>query len=337
MLNNNKVSFRHTKGNRMNQTKQNGAKQNKTNQKTIRTQGTIFVFFPDLELPETFLCRTVSIAVKALSNTDKTLQKTSLKNVVKDLEHLANVKSRFSATANCALMYLKTQICILEVQTDQFWNSPSVLCCNCGSLTPDVVEELIVLSYKMDTLFVGLDSEQRGMIREIRLLAHSLLIIYLHRNNSKALQSNSVAVSVWEQLLARIRSQNKLHGSGERNHESLIRTLGSFQDFVESNITKPFVIVDHLQSLVSSCQPPPLALENQLRQASAVINEPQGGSDNPLRFTAGLTLGVDVDADITNVMHTSQVYIQVSYTYSMPSFVHMCKTIRLRLHCAGAK
>ncbi|CAB3996489.1 Hypothetical predicted protein [Paramuricea clavata] len=210
-------------------------------------------------------------------------------------------------------MYLKTQICILEVQTDQFWNSPSVLCCNCGSLTPDVVEELIVLSYKMDTLFVGLDSEQRGMIREIRLLAHSLLIIYLHRNNSKALQSNSVAVRVWEQLLARIRSQNKLNGSGERTHESLIRTLGSFQDFVESNITKPFVIVDHLQSLVSSYQPPPLALENQLRQASAVINEPQGGSDNPLRFTAGLTLGVDIDADITNVMHTSQVYIQVVF------------------------
>jgi hypothetical protein len=167
----------------------------------------------------------------------------------------------------------------------------------------------------MDTLFVGLDSEQRRMVREIRLLAHSLLIIYLHRNNSKALQSNSVAVSVWEQLLARIRSQNKLHspGSGEDDDESLIRTLGSFQDFVESNITKPFVIVDHLQSLVSGYRPPPLALENQLRQASAVINEPQGGSDNPLRFTAGLTLGVDVDADITNVMHTSQVYIQVSY------------------------
>jgi hypothetical protein len=279
----------------------------------LKIDENINVFSSGLELPETFLCRTLSVAVKAFANSDKKLQKTSLKNVVKDLEHLANVKSRFSATANCALMYLKTQICILDVQTDQFWNSPSVLCCNCGSLAPDVVEELIVLSYKMDTLFVGLDSEQRGKIREIRLLAHSLLIIYLHRNSSKALQSNSVAVSVWEQLLARIRAQNKLHGPGEVDNESLIRTLGSFQDFVESNITKPFVIVDHLQSLVSNYQPPPLTLENQLRQASAVINEPQGGSDNPLRFTAGLTLGVDVDADITNVMHTSQVYIQVSY------------------------
>lgn len=250
-------------------------------------------------------------------NTDKNLQKASLKNVIKDLQHLANVRSRFSATANCALMYLKSQLCILEVQTEQFWNNPSVLCCNCGSLTPDVVEELIVLSYKMDTLFVGLDSEQREMIREIRLIAHSLLIIYLHRNNSKALQSNSLAVSVWEQLLARIRSQNKLHGSGELNDESLIRTLGTFQNFVECNITKPLVIVDHLQSLVSSYQPPALKLENQLRQASAVINEPQGRSDNPLRFTAGLTLGVDVHADITNVMHTSQVYIQVSDTSNL--------------------
>lgn len=266
-----------------------------------------------MELPETFLCRTLTAAVKAFSNSsDKHRQKTILRNVAKDLEHLASVNSRFSATAKCALMYLETKISILEVQTDQFWNSPSVLCCNCGSLTPDVVENLIVLSYKMDTLFVGLDSEQREIIREIRLLAHSLLIIYLHRSNPKALQSNSVAVSIWEQLLARIRSQNKLHGSDEQKTGSLTQSLGSFQDFVESNITNPFVIVDHLQSLVTSYQEPPLTLENQVRQASAVINEPQGGSDNPLRFTAGLTLGVDVDADIKNVMHISQVYIQVS-------------------------
>ena len=266
-----------------------------------------------MELPETFLCKTLSVAVKAFSNPDKSSQKTRLKNAIKDLEHLANVKSRFSATANCALIYLKTQICILEVQTDRFWDSSSVLCCNCGALTQDLVEELVVLSYKMDTLFVGLDSEQRGMIREIRLLAHSLLIIHLHRNNPKALQSTSVAVSIWEQLLARIRTQNKLHDSSEHIQESLIQALGSFQEFVESNITQPFVIVDHLQSLVTRYQPPPFELENQLRQATAVINEPQGGSDNPLRFAAGLTLGVDVDADIMNVMHTSQVYVQVSY------------------------
>ncbi|XP_028400177.1 integrator complex subunit 4-like isoform X2 [Dendronephthya gigantea] len=267
----------------------------------------------DSKLPDTFLAKTLSIAVKALSNSDKNLQKASLRNVANDLEHLAKVKSRFSATANCALLYLKTQICILDVQTDQFWDSPSILCCNCGSLTPELVEELVVLSYKMDTLFVGLDSEQREMIREIRLVAHSLLIIYLHRNSSKALQSNSVAVSVWEQLLARIRSQNKLHCPSERNQESFIRTLSLFQEFVECNITKPSVIVDHLQSLVGSYQLRPLVLENQLRRASAVMNEPQGGCDNPIRFTAGLTLGVDVDADITNVVCTSQVFIQVVF------------------------
>lgn len=265
----------------------------------------------ELEKPETFLYKSLSRAAKALSIPDKKSQKTSLKNVVKDLQHLARVKSRFSSTANCALLYLRSQLRVLEVQTDEFWNSPSVLCPNCGSLTPDMVEELIASSYKMDSLFMGLDSEQREIIREIRLLAHGLLIIYLHRSNPKALQNNNVGVHVWEQFLARLRCHRKFDGIGNRNNESLIRTLGSFQDFVEYNITNPLVIVDYLHSLVSGYRVPALVLENQLRQTEAVISEPQGGSDNPLRFTAGLTLGVDVNAEITNITHTSQVYVQV--------------------------
>ena len=142
----------------------------------------------------------------------------------------------------------------------------------------------------------------------------------MHRSNPKALQNNSVGVNVWEQLLARLRCHTKFHGSGEQDGESLIRTFGSFQDFVECNITNPLVIVDHVQSLVNTYQLRALVLENQLRQAEAVMNEPQGGSDNPLRFTAGLTLGIDVDAEITNIASTSQVYVQVrteKYIYLM--------------------
>lgn len=278
------------------------------------------MYFTDLDKPETFFRKSLSRAVKALSTSEKKSRKANLQNVVDDLQHLAKVKSRFSSTANCALLYLRSQLRVLEVQTDQFWNSPSVLCSNCGSLTPDVIEELIVSSYKMEALFMGLDSEQREMIREIRLLAHGLLIIYMHRSNPKALQNNSVGVNVWEQLLARLRCHTKFHGSGEQDGESLIRTFGSFQDFVECNITNPLVIVDHVQSLVNTYQLRALVLENQLRQAEAVMNEPQGGSDNPLRFTAGLTLGIDVDAEITNIASTSQVYVQVrteKYIYLM--------------------
>lgn len=210
-------------------------------------------------------------------------------------------------------MYIKNQIAVLEIQTQPFWDSPSVLCCNCGLLTPALLQNLIVFSYKMDALFVGLDADQREAIREIRLLAHSLLILYLHRNSPKALQSNSMAVSVWEQLLARVRSQSKLSRSADGNRESLIKSFSSFQDFVESNITKPLIIVDYLQSLVLDFQPSSLVVENQLREASAIINEPQAGSDNPLRFLAGLTLCIDIDADISNVTHTSQVYVQVNW------------------------
>ena len=273
-----------------------------------------------MEKPETFLWKTLLRTRQALSVPDKNLQKAKLKNIVEDLRHLANVNSQFSSTANCALLYITSQLSILQVQTDQFWSKPSVLCSHSGSLSCDVVEDLIVSSYKLNALFVGLDSEQREMIREIRLLAHGLLVIYTHRNNPKALQNNTVGVRIWEQLLARLRSHTKYHGAGVRENGSLLQTLATFQDFVECNITKPFVIVDYLTSLVTQYQLPDLRLDNQLRQAEAVVNKPQGGSDNPLRFTAGLTLGVDVDAEITNITNITNVYVQVSVSYSI-SFI----------------
>jgi hypothetical protein len=53
-------------------------------------------------------------------------------------------------------------------------------------------------------------------------------------------------------------------------------------------------------------------LMNKVRKAYAVIHEPAKVSDNPIKFTAGLTAAVLLIADIENVSRIENVRVQVS-------------------------
>ena len=46
---------------------------------------------------------------------------------------------------------------------------------------------------------------------------------------------------------------------------------------------------------------------------SATIIEPTGESDNPMKFTAGLLLGIDLDCEIQNLVDTANVRVRVKY------------------------
>ena len=87
-----------------------------------------------------------------------------------------------------------------------------------------------------------------------------------------------------------------------------------FPSFFESNITNPSVVMDYIHSVMLSHQVASLQLTSSLRQASAVLNEPRGGSDNPLCFSAGLTLGINVEAILENVSDAAKVRVQVHRT-----------------------
>lgn len=46
---------------------------------------------------------------------------------------------------------------------------------------------------------------------------------------------------------------------------------------------------------------------------SAVINEPRGDADTAYKFTAGMVIGIPLDADIRNIRDTSIVRVKIKY------------------------
>eukprot|EP00061_Rhincodon_typus_P010889 g35509.t1 len=64
---------------------------------------------------------------------------------------------------------------------------------------------------------------------------------------------------------------------------------------------KPAEMVKILQTTLRHSSFLLLTLPEQVHRASATIIEPTGESDNPLRFTSGLVVALDVDATLEHV------------------------------------
>lgn len=69
-----------------------------------------------------------------------------------------------------------------------------------------------------------------------------------------------------------------------------------------------------LHSALKLVQPATCPVLKRLRKAFATIHEPAKVSDNPVKFTAGLTTAVLLIADIENVVQVENIRIQVRFS-----------------------
>ncbi|MEQ2157857.1 Integrator complex subunit 4, partial [Goodea atripinnis] len=76
---------------------------------------------------------------------------------------------------------------------------------------------------------------------------------------------------------------------------------------------KPVELVKILQTTLRQSGLLQLRLPEQINRATATIIEPTGESDNPLRFTSGLVVALDIDATLEHVQDPQdKVKVQVN-------------------------
>uniref|UniRef100_A0A672PW21 Integrator complex subunit 4 n=1 Tax=Sinocyclocheilus grahami TaxID=75366 RepID=A0A672PW21_SINGR len=108
--------------------------------------------------------------------------------------------------------------------------------------------------------------------------------------------------------------------------------LPHFQDsFVEKLLElmprltacKPLDLVKILQTTLRQSRFIHLKLPEQIHRASATIIEPTGESDNPLKFTSGLVVALDIDATLEHVQDPqTTVKVQVLYPDGQSHIIH---------------
>uniref|UniRef100_A0A803SSI8 Integrator complex subunit 4 n=1 Tax=Anolis carolinensis TaxID=28377 RepID=A0A803SSI8_ANOCA len=87
--------------------------------------------------------------------------------------------------------------------------------------------------------------------------------------------------------------------------------------------SKPSEVVKILQATLRQSSFLRLPLPEKIHKASATIIEPAGESDNPLRFTSGLVVALDVDATLEHVQDPQgTVKVQVVYPDGQAQLIH---------------
>ncbi|GIY87435.1 integrator complex subunit 4 [Caerostris darwini] len=234
-----------------------------------------------------------------------------LETSIQDLKQLSAIEPKLSAAANCAALYIQCQLLLAKIISNKNWLNPSLLSPLQSSSLKSSLEKLLQLSFCLSHQFLGLNSEEVICLRQLRLRALSLQLMVLIRSNTSAL---GPCEAFLEQADSLQRFQEDQGLTPDSFTSALFRDLDSLED------PKPGTVARVLQPLLQSCPCPSLRLNvdspeglERVKQASAVIHEPAADSESVHKFTAGLVLGITMDAEIENVENIKNVKVKVKY------------------------
>lgn len=250
--------------------------------------------------------------VAAAEHRNPKARQSILETSIQDLKQLSAIEPKLSAAANCAALYIQCQLLLAKIISNKNWLNPFLLSPLQSSALKSSLEQLLQLSFCLSHQFLGLNSEEIICLRQLRLRALSLQLMVLIRG------SNTSALGPCEAFLEQVDSLQRFQEDQGLQPDSFTSAL--FRDLESLEDPKPGTVARVLQPLLQSCPCPSLRLNvksceglERVKQASAVIHEPAADSENVHKFTAGLVLGITMDAEIENVENVKNVRVKVKY------------------------
>ncbi|KAJ4445386.1 hypothetical protein ANN_07191 [Periplaneta americana] len=224
----------------------------------------------------------------------------------RDLNRLATIDSAVAGAAQFSALYIGSQLLIGKLLSNRLWANPSTLATQQGNIIRNSITQLLQHCLKLQHLFVGLKEEDLAAVKQFKLKALALQLVYIVR------ASNSSALALCEHFLEQVEdTQRYLSEQGlqpEPFTASVFKEMGQLED------TKPGPVARSLLPLLQVSSPAPPPRPNiAVRMSTAVITEPTGEVDAALKFTAGLVVGVPLDAEVCNVRNTATLRVKVKY------------------------
>ncbi|TKS80527.1 Integrator complex subunit 4 [Collichthys lucidus] len=182
---------------------------------------------------------------------------------------------------------------------EKLWNMAVPLCFKQNVTATAAAQQILEETYKLEFLYSGLDNRQVATIHHVRLQAKALQLI----------------------LTARTR-QGLFLTELPHLQDSFVDKLLELMPRLSS--CKPVELVKILQTTLRQSGLLQLRLQpEQIHRATATIIEPTGESDNPLRFTSGLVVALDIDATLEHVQDPQNtVKVQVLYPDGQSHVIH---------------
>ncbi|KAM9359091.1 integrator complex subunit 4-like [Symphorus nematophorus] len=237
---------------------------------------------------------------------------------IRDLQRLGELQTELAGAADFCATYLRCQLLLMKALQEKLWNMAVPLCLKQNVTATAAAQQILEETYKLEFLYSGLDGRQVATIHHVRLQAKALQLILTARTR----QGLDPLVSSCEKFLQDIESFQRLFLT-ELPHlqDSFVDKLLELMPRLSS--CKPVELVKILQTTLRQSGLLQLRLPEQIHRATATIIEPTGESDNPLRFTSGLVVALDIDATLEHVQDPQNtVKVQVLYPDGQSHVIH---------------
>eukprot|EP00106_Octopus_bimaculoides_P000834 XP_014768276.1 PREDICTED: integrator complex subunit 4-like [Octopus bimaculoides] len=244
-----------------------------------------------------------SARLETLGRLDDSVAQHLLQMTLKDLDHVSKLGTKFSASAEFMHKFVQCQLMLSQVvsKTIHFF---------CEMSTSDTLmsslDKVLLLTEELEKLFLGVGVSELGLVHQTRLKASAVMLTLVLCRCDEA--ESSQACRNFLQMMQHVQKFLTINNA---TLDRFLSELFSKLDGVED--VKPVVLHKLVQNDMSLMQPQALHISNRLCKVEVIIHEPTRTSDNPLKFTAGLTAALPLHASINNIQDVSSIRALVKY------------------------
>lgn len=247
--------------------------------------------------------RNLISGLDSLPNMELSTAQPLLETMVRDLQQVTELNQKCSPSAEFVCVYLKTQLLLTKLMNQQGVQCSSSIADN---QVLSLIDQILGLTRKLEHQYLGVSSVDHALIQQTRLKAGTLQIL------TKMKSDPTRCSQAKETYLQQLQALKKFLETNELAADPCFVYLFSVLNDLENG--KISDILKHLQHAVKSIAPCGISLQNScIRRVTAIMHEPTGSSDNPIRFTTGLTVTVPVHAMFENVQNVDCIRLKVHY------------------------
>ncbi|EDV18877.1 uncharacterized protein TRIADDRAFT_62657 [Trichoplax adhaerens] len=162
------------------------------------------------------------------------------------------------------------------------------------SITQRHINDILEYSYRMEHLFTGLNIEKSALLRQLRALAHAILVLLLIRIK--------LGANIGRESIGAFTDQIR----------SLERPILYFKERIIGLESYSFPHFGDNTSLLEE-DGSKINEDSLIQRVTAIVNEPKDKTDNVYRFTARLPVAINIDINFENVSDPSVIRILVTF------------------------
>ncbi|XP_014277825.1 integrator complex subunit 4 [Halyomorpha halys] len=243
-----------------------------------------------------------------------------IQSVLPQLDTLAKIDSSIAGPAQFITMFISCQILLGKILKDRLWCSNAATTIQ-GNAIKNNLTQLLSLCLKMQYLFVGLEKDELAAVKQFQLKALALHLVYIVK------ASNLSALALCDHFVNKVEQTQKFLMENRVVPNEFCKGVLNVMSTLED--AKPGAVARCLQPLlanVTMIQPPKPNIK--VRMCHAFLNGPTTSPDAPLKFTAGLVMAVQLDAEIFGLKDPLTLRLRVHYPdhqthFSVPAASHL--------------